>query len=140
MIRAALGFVIGAVVWFPAFFIIARAFFFVSPDYAVHARTWLSDGVFEFTAPQAAANIVFWVLSEVFAGWLAAVVARRPEAAWALAAVVLLYLGTLHLALYWPMFPWWYNVGVVLTSAPAVLFGGRLASRFGRSASVFAAG
>jgi hypothetical protein len=130
MVRAALGFVIGAVVWMPVFFILAIGLTLMSPDYAVHARTWMSAGVFEFTAPQAAANVVLWVLSEAFAGWLAVVVARRREAAWALAAVVLLYLGTLHIVLYWPRFPWWYNVAVVVTAAPAVLFGGRLACRF----------
>jgi hypothetical protein len=28
----------------------------------------------------------------------------------------------------WPTFPWWYNLGVVLPAAPAVLLGGRRAA------------
>lgn len=140
MVRAALGFVIGAVIWMPVFFVIAIGFSLVSPEYAAHGQTWMNAGVFEFTAPQAALNVVFWVLSEVFAGWLTAVVARRREAVWALAAIVLLYLCTLHIVLYWPQFPWWYNVSVVLTSAPAVLFGGRLAARFTGRGPASAAG
>ena len=60
--------------------------------------------------------------SAIGAGITAATAAaRRPQAAWALAAVLALYLGLLHLYLYWPDFPWWYNVAVAGLAAPAVL-------------------
>jgi len=39
-----------------------------------------------------------------------------------------IYLAALHLVLYWPRFPWWYNLGVVIPVIPAVLLGGRLAN------------
>ena len=80
----------------------------------------------------AALNVVCWVLAEVFAGWLAVAIGRRREAAWALAAVLALYLCVLHLYLYWPNFPWWYNVCVAGLAAPAVLLGAKLASGFVR--------
>ena len=140
MVRAVLGFVIGAVVWIPVFFFVASGLAFWSADYAQHARSWMDAGVFEFTAPQAAANVLFWMAADVIAGWLTGVVARRREAVWALAAVVLVYLASLHIVLYWPRFPWWYNLGVVIPSAPAVLLGGRLAGRFMRRAPAAAAG
>jgi hypothetical protein len=31
------------------------------------------------------------------------------------------YLAGLHLVLYWPRFPWWYNLGVVIPAVRAVL-------------------
>ena len=48
------------------------------------------------------------------------------------AGVLGIYLAALHLILYWPRFPWWYNLGVVIPAVPAVLFGGTLgrAARF----------
>jgi hypothetical protein len=52
-----------------------------------------------------------------------------------LAAVLAGYLGVIHLLLEWSTFPWWYNLGVVLLAAPAVLLGGKLAGRFVRSSS-----
>jgi hypothetical protein len=48
---------------------------------------------------------------------------------WVLAVLVGLYLAAVHLLLYWPHFPWWYNLGVVIPAVPAVLLGERLAVR-----------
>ena len=84
----------------------------------------------------AAYNAACWALAEVLAGWIAVAVARRRQVAWALAAVLALYLSVLHLYLYWPDFPWWYNVAVALAAAPAVLLGGKLAGRFVRPSVV----
>lgn len=39
----------------------------------------------------------------------------------------LIYLAAVHLAVSWPLFPWWYNFGVVVPALPAVLLGARLA-------------
>jgi hypothetical protein len=39
-----------------------------------------------------------------------------------------------HLILYWPRFPWWYNLGVVIPVVPAVLFGAKLAKASGAQA------
>lgn len=90
-------------------------------------RTWFETGVFTFEPAMAAVNVACWTVADVFAGWLATVVARHRGAAWALAAVLALYLGFLHLYLYWPNFPWWYNVAVAGLAAPAVLLGAALA-------------
>jgi hypothetical protein len=135
--RAVLGFVVAVVVWMPAFFVLAGLGNFIWPDYGTHAQVWFDENVFTFPAPMAAYNAACWAVAEVLAGWLAVAVGKRREVAWALAAVLAAYLGFLHLYLYWPNFPWWYNVAVALPAAPAVLLGGMLARRFvRRSAAV----
>jgi hypothetical protein len=35
----------------------------------------------------------------------------------------------------WSTFPWWYNLGVALPAAPAVLLGGKMAAGFARRAT-----
>jgi hypothetical protein len=140
MIRAVLGFVVGALVWLPAFFLIARAGFFIWPDYATYARTWFNEGVFEFPGPMAAFNVVCWLLAELIAGWVTLAIGRKREAAWVLAAAIALYLGVVHLVLFWPSFPWWYNVAVALLAAPAVLLGATLARGFVRAKALPAVG
>ena len=132
MVRAVLGFVVAGLVWMPAFFALTFGIAFVWPAYAVHGRTWFETGVFTFQPPMAAVNVLFWALAAVLAGWVAVAIARRREPAWALAAVIALYLSVIHLVLYWPNFPWWYNVGVAGLAAPAVLLGARLANGFVR--------
>ena len=121
-----LGFVIGVVLWMPAFFLLVFLVSLVWPEYASHGRVWFETGVYTFAAPMSVVNATAWALAAVFAGWVAAAVARRPQAAWVLAAVLALYLGFLHLYLYWPNFPWWYNVAVAGLAAPAVLLGSKL--------------
>ena len=100
MVRAVLGFIVGAVFWMTIFFVLTFSVAFVWPAYAEHGRTWIDSGVFTFEPPMAAVNVVAWALAEVFAGWVAVAIARRREAAWALAAVLALYLAALHLVLY----------------------------------------
>jgi hypothetical protein len=135
MVRAVLGFVVAAVVWMAAFTVLTFGVAFVWPAYAVHGRTWFESGVFTFEPPMAVFNVVCWALAAVLAGWVAAAIARRREAVWALAAVLAGYLGVIHLLVEWSTFPWWYNLGVVLPAAPAVLLGGKLAGRSVRSSS-----
>ncbi len=129
MVRGVLGFAAAALAWMPAFFALTTLVAFLWPAYAAHGRIWFETGVFTFEPPMAVVNVVCWVLAEVFAGWLAVVIARRREAAWALAAVLALYLGALHLYSYWPNFPWWYNVAVAGLAAPPVPLGGTIARR-----------
>ena len=134
MLRAASGFVVAAVVWMATFVVLTFAVAFVWPAYAAHGQTWFESGVFTFEPPMAVVNVVCWVLAEVLAGWIAVVIGRRREVAWALAAVLALYLGFMHLYLEWPTFPWWYNVAVAGLAAPAVLLGARMAGGFARHA------
>jgi hypothetical protein len=134
MLRAVLGFVVAALLWMAAFFALTVAVAAVWPAYAAHGRTWFESGVFTFEPPMAVLNILAWALAEVFAGWVAVAIGRRREGAWALAVVLALYLGTMHLYLEWPTFPWWYNVGVAGLAAPAVLLGGKMAAGFVRRA------
>jgi hypothetical protein len=128
MVRSVLGVLVGAVVWMVGFFALATVLAQLWPDYAIHGRQWTREGVFTFTPPMACCNLVFWVLAEVGAGWVAGRIATRGGAVWVLAGLVGIYLAALHLALYWPRFPWWYNLGVVIPVVPAVLLGGRLAN------------
>ena len=130
MWRAALGFLAGAVAWMAEFFAMTFLVAFAWPDYAAHGRTWFQSGVFTFEPPMAVVNVVCWALAAVGGGWLTAAIARRREPVWALAAVLAAYLGALHLVLEWPTFPWWYNLGVALPAAPAVMLGGKLAGRY----------
>jgi hypothetical protein len=139
MVRPVLGFVAGAVAWMAAFVALTFAIAFAWPAYAVHGQTWFESGVFTFEPPMAVVNVVCWALAAVLGGWLTASIARRPEPVWALAIVLAGYLSFMHLWLEWPTFPWWYNLGVALLAAPAVLLGGRLAGRFVRPAALVAA-
>jgi hypothetical protein len=128
MVRNVLGVVIGAVVWMVGFLILAVVLAQLWPDYAVHGRQWTRQGVFTFTPLMACCNLVFWVLAEIGAGWTAGRIAKRRQAVWVLAGLVGIYLAVLHLVLYWPRFPWWYNLGVVIPAVPAMLWGGKLAN------------
>ena len=128
MVRSVLGVVAGAVVWMVGFYALAIVLAKLWPDYAIHARQWMREGVFTFTAPMAFCNLVLWVLAEIGAGWLAGKIAKRHGAVWVLAGLLGIYLAVLHLVLYWPRFPWWYNLGVVIPAIPAVLFGAKLAN------------
>ena len=128
MMRGVLGVVVGAVVWMVGFLALAMVLAQLWPDYAIHGRQWTRQGVFTFTPPMACCNLVFWVLAESGAGWVAGKIATRREAVWVLAGLVGIYLAVLHLILYWPRFPWWYNLGVVIPAVPAVILGGKLAN------------
>jgi hypothetical protein len=139
MVRSVLGVVVGVVLWAVGFYILAIALAQLWPDYAIHARQWTRQGVFTFTALMACCNVVFWVLAEIGAGWVAGKIGKRRQAVWVLAGLLGIYLATLHLVLYWPRFPWWYNLGVVITVVPAVLLGGKLANSLdtvGRKAAI----
>ncbi len=130
MVRTLLGVVVGAVSWMVGFWILAIVLAQLWPDYAIHGRQWIREGVFTFTQPMACCNLLFWVLAEIGAGWVAGKIAKRRDAVWVLAGLLGIYLAAMHLVLYWPRFPWWYNLGVVIPAVPAVLFGGKLANSF----------
>jgi hypothetical protein len=130
MVRTLLGVVVGAVSWMVGFWILAMVLAQLWPDYAIHGRQWIREGVFTFTPPMACCNLLFWVLAEIGAGWVAGKIAKRRGAVWVLAGLLGIYLAAMHLVLYWPRFPWWYNLGVVIPAVPAVLFGGKLANSF----------
>ena len=127
MVRSVLGVVVGAVVWMLGFFVLALVLAQLWSDYAIHGREWTRQGVFTFTPLMACCNLVFWALAEIGAGWAAGRISKRREAVWVLAGLVGIYLAGLHLVFYWPRFPWWYNLGVVIPAVPAVLLGGKLA-------------
>ena len=128
MVRGLLGILAGAIAWTAGFYALAILLSVLWPDYALHGRAFIREGVFTFTSPMACFNLLFWVLAEIGAGWVAMKIAKRREAVWVLAALLGVYLASMHLVLYWPRFPWWYNLGVVIPAVPAVLLGARLAS------------
>jgi hypothetical protein len=127
MMRNVLGVVVGAAVWMLGFFALALLLAQLWPDYAFHGRQWTRENVFTFTPLMSISNLVCWLLAEIGAGWAASSIAKAHKAVWVLAGLVAIYFITIHLVLYWARFPWWYNLGVVIPSVPAVLFGGRLA-------------
>jgi hypothetical protein len=128
VVRSVLGVVVGAVVWTVGFWILAILLAQLWPDYAVHGRQWMREGVFTFTPLMAFCNLVLWLLAEIAAGWAVGRIAKRQAAVWVLAALLGIYLAMVHLVLYWPRFPWWYNLGVVIPVIPAVLLGARIAN------------
>lgn len=132
IVRGVFGVLLGGILWMMAFLVLARLLMVIWPDYAVHAHTWMTAQIYDFTAPMSVFNIAFWILSEVAAGWLAVVIAGRRQAGWILAALVMAYMCYMHLYSVWNSLPWWYNLLVALASGPAVLLGGKLAESFGR--------
>ena len=131
MMRSVLGVVAGVIFWTLAFYALASGLAQLWPDYALHGRQWVKEGVFTFTTSMACCNVALWIIGEIGAGWLTAKIARHRGAVWVLAGLLGIYLATLHFVLYWVRFPWWYNVTVVVTAVPAVLLGARLASLSG---------
>ena len=128
MVRSIVGVVSGAVVWMVGFFVFALVLAQLWPDYAIHGRQWTRQGAFTFTPLMACFNLVFWVLSEIGAGWTVGKIAKRREAVWVLAGIVGIYLAAVHLVYSWSRFPWWYNLGVVIPAISAVLLGGKFAN------------
>ena len=128
MVRGVLGFVVGVVLWMPAFFLdrvprVAR----VAGVRVARAGVVRNGRLTRSSAPMSVVNATCWVVGGGVRGLGRRRGCRRPQAAWALAAVLAVYLGFLHLYLYWPNFPWWYNVAVAGLAAPAVLLGSKLA-------------
>jgi hypothetical protein len=128
MVRGVLAVLTGAVVWTIGFYALAAALAQLWPDYAIHARQWLKEGAFTFTPPMACCNLALWALAETGGGWVTAKISGRRAAVWALAGLIAIYLAVIHLVMSWPLFPWWYNLGVVIPAVPAVLLGASLAS------------
>jgi hypothetical protein len=133
MMRGVIGVVVGGVMWWLGFFGLARVLYSFWPAYAATVHEFMTTGASGFTPTMYGWNALLWILAEIAAGWISVVVARRREAAWVLAAILMLFLCFMHLYLEWVRFPGWYNLVVALPSGPAVLLGGRLAARFVRS-------
>jgi cyanate permease len=129
MARAVLGVIGGGVVWMVGFLVLAQVLALLWPDYRGHVHTWTASGVYDFTAVMSGLNILFWILSEMAAGFLAVVLAKRRQVAWVLAALLMAYMCFMHLYFVWDRLPWWYNLLVALPSGPAVLLGSRFADR-----------
>jgi hypothetical protein len=128
MVRGVVAVLTGAVVWTIGFYALATALAQLWPDYAIHARQWLKEGAFTFTPPMACCNLALWALAEAGGGWVTAKISGRRAAVWALAGLIAIYLAVIHVVMSWPLFPWWYNLGVVIPALPAVLLGASLAS------------
>src|SRR5262245_1728566 len=97
MVRSGIGIVIGAAAWMFAFFAQASILMRAWPDYALQVTAWMDTRQFTFTTEQGWFNLAFWLVAEIFAGWLAVVIARRREAAWVLAALLGAYMAYEHL-------------------------------------------
>ena len=132
MARNILAVIVAAILWMAVFY----AFMFATsaswPDFQTHARAWTQQGVFSFTPLMASFNLVYWLIAAVVAGFVAKKIATRKEAVWVLAGILVLYLASLHFVMMWSMFPWWYNLGVVIPCVPAVLLGAKLATSASR--------
>ncbi|HEY4212701.1 MAG TPA: hypothetical protein VGM84_14565 [Steroidobacteraceae bacterium] len=130
-VRGVLGVLVGGALWLVLFFSLARLLLLGWADYGVSARAWMASQQYTFTPVMSVFNASFWVLAEIGAGLVAAAIAGRKEAVWALAVLLMGYLCYAHLYVEWNHLPNWYNLLVALPSGPAVLLGGRLAQRLG---------
>jgi hypothetical protein len=128
--RAVLGVIAGGIVWWVSFFFgFGLLLMLAWPAYAAAAKDFMQTGVYTLSPSMSGVNIAFWILAEMCAGWATAVVSRRLEAVWVLAALMMSGMGVMHLYLEWDRFPWWYNLAVVIPVVPATLFGARFARR-----------
>lgn len=125
--RSVVGIIVGAAVWLALFMALAIGLGQLWPDYAAHGNTWFEEGVFTFTTAMAVSNLVLWVLAEIGAGFTAAKISAQPVGYLTLAGLVTAYLALQHLVLSWDVFPWWYNLGVVIPAFGAVLLGAKIA-------------
>ena len=117
----------GQIVWMVIFSALAFGLAALWPAYRVPGRTYFEQQVFTFTPAMAVCNLLFWFGAALAAGFIAMRIAKRPAAVWVLAVLLVGYLASMHLVLYWDRFPWWYNLGVVLPAVPAVRLGAVLA-------------
>ena len=131
-LRFAAAILAGIAAWGLAFFVLAILLARLWPEYGEHGRTWMRDGVFTFDSTMAACNLLLWLSSDMLAGGLGRSIAGRPSATLTLALLITGYLALVHFALNWELFPWWYNLGVVLPAFPATILGGRIAGRWAR--------
>src|SRR5688572_16940526 len=118
MLRSVLGVLAGLLVWVPAFYVLAWLLLLVWPAYAAAAETFRISGGYDFTPAMSAFNVIFWMVAEILAGWLAVVIARRRAVAYVLAALMFAIMSFNHLYLYWDRLPSWYNLGVVIPVIP----------------------
>jgi hypothetical protein len=129
LVRTMLAVLAGAILWMVGFLVLAQILVLLWPAYALPARIWTRTGAYTFTPAMSVLNASFWILAEVGAGWLTAVIGRGPRAVWSLAVLVMGYLCFMHLYDLWHELPWWYNLVVALASGPAVLLGGKFRAR-----------
>jgi hypothetical protein len=136
LVRTLLAVLAGAILWMVGFLVLAQILVLLWPAYALPARIWTHTGAYTFTPAMSVLNASFWILAEVAAGWLTAIIARAPGAVWSLAVLVMGYLCFMHLYDLWRELPWWYNLMVALASGPAVLLGGKFGARGGPAVAV----
>ncbi len=129
MIRLILAVVVGIIVWMFGFDVLAIALSKLWPEYGSEAQHWVREGVFSMTAAMACCTLLFWMIAEAAAGATAALIAKKDAGPRVLAGIIGVYLAAMHFILFWARFPWWYNLVVVCTAIPAVIFGGWLAKR-----------
>ena len=126
---AVIGIAAGAIVWMFGFFAQVSLLAAAWPAFRSPGRIWQTEFVFTFTPTMACMLLLFWMLAAIAAGWVAAKIAKRRWAIWVLAGLVEIYIVAMHIVLFWPTFPWWYNLGVVIPAIPAILFGASMADK-----------
>ncbi len=105
MLRRIIAVIVGLIACQAVFSVLALATMLIWPDFAIHGHHWLDLRIFTFTSLMACANLVFWVLSFVAAGWTTARIARDIIAIWAVAGLIELYAVYVHVLRSWSTFP-----------------------------------
>ena len=79
-----------------------------------------------FSLAMLLARLALSFVSTVAAGWVAAVVAKKAQAAWILGAAWLVMFAPYHLLVVWAKYPAWYHLIFLLSLLPLSIWGGKL--------------
>lgn len=123
MKRALIGVIAGLLAWLLVVSLINRGLRLWLPGYAQ------AEPAMAFTLGMMAARLTMAALTSLVAGAIVRAVAPASRLApWIAGAVLLAFFVPGHIVL-WPRFPVWYHLTFLVTLAPLVAIGARLAGR-----------
>jgi hypothetical protein len=128
VLRNALAVIFGLIACNLVFGAFAYGTVLIWPDYAIHGHQWLDQRIFTFPPIMAYLNLAYWAASFFVAGWATAKIARDGSSVSVAAGLMALYAIYVHMLHEWSKFPWWYNLAVVISVVPAILWGARIAT------------
>jgi hypothetical protein len=125
VVRTLAAIVAGAVAWVAGFYAIGISFGLLWTAYRDAARAMFAGDLSQFTTPMLFLNLVVWVGTGVFAGWVARLVGHGRAAPLVVTALTFVYAAINHFVLVWGQLPDWYNLVVPFVIAGSIPLGGR---------------
>jgi len=120
MAKDILGVVAGLAVWIAIATVAGLAMRSQWPEYASVADAMT------FTLPMMVARLAIGALATLGAGWVAAVIARRPVLAPVTAGVLLVVVFVPQHVMLWDKFPVWYHLTFLVSLVPLTYLGGEI--------------